>query len=46
MTQTKLRNVQYDISAYTNSASSVMMPVGFQNGLDKISNENGIISVI
>ena len=28
MTQTKLRNVQYDISAYTNSASSVIMPLG------------------
>lgn len=28
MTQTKLRNIQYDISSYTNSASSVIMPVG------------------
>ena len=28
MTQTKLRAVQYDISSYTNSASSVIMPVG------------------
>lgn len=28
MGQTKLRNIQYDISSYTNSASSVIMPVG------------------
>jgi hypothetical protein len=28
MAQTKLRNVQYDISSYTNSASSIIMPVG------------------